>query len=308
MSMIITIFGIYIVGENTHQNLSILTKVNKLPVFYIPHPWYNTGSNLRGDVMITCQNLKQMAKADIRNGKSFIFKASLLFFVITLIFALLLMYLSGYNRYMVNMSNIMAELYSDPEMLANPTEEFVLDLIEEIDLATPKIAPAAGVLMVIIFIMNGLVSAGFEGYCLKVSRKEDVKVLDILRSFEQFGKALCLLVIRALSVAVGTFFFIVPGIILNYSFSQCFMVMYDHPEYSVFKCLRESAKIMRGHKMMLFVLQFSFILWHFADQLVMQVLYVAVLKIYTKPYIGLAQAHFYNTIIGRMPAPEETAQ
>ncbi|MBQ8831773.1 MAG: DUF975 family protein [Oscillospiraceae bacterium] len=247
--------------------------------------------------MITCQTLKQMAKTDMKNGKSFIFKASLLLFVISIIFSLLITFLSGYNRYMNNMNNILAEVYSDPEMLANPTEEFLLELAEEIELAAPKIAPAAMVLIAIIIIMNGMLSAGYEGYCLKVTRNSEVKALDILRSFEHFGKALCLLIIRSAAVAVGSVFFIIPGVIAYYSFSQCFMVMYDHPEYSVFKCLGESARIMRGHKMMFFVLQFSFIGWHIVSDLITSVIGVAVLQIYTKPYIGLAQAHFYNAII-----------
>ena len=246
--------------------------------------------------MITCQHIKLMAKNDFRSGRSFVLKAALLLFVISLIFSLLITFLSGYNRYMNNMNNILAELYSDPEKLANPSEEFILELAEEISLATPKIAPAAMVLIAVIIVLNGMVSAGFEGYCLKVTRKEEVKALDILRSFEHFGKALCLLIIRSAAVAVGSVFFVAPGIIAYYAFSQCFMIMYDHPEYSVFKCLKESAKLMLGHKMMFFVLQFSFIGWHIVSDLITSIIGVAVLQIYTKPYIGLSQAHFYNLL------------
>ena len=117
--------------------------------------------------------------------------------------------------------------------------------------------------------------------------------MDIMRSFEHFGKALCLIIIRTLAVAVGSIFFVAPGIIAYYAFSQCFMVMYDHPEYSVFKCLGESAKLMRGYKAMFFVLQFSFILWHFVSNLSAATL---LLRIYSVPYIGISQAHFYNLL------------
>ena len=246
--------------------------------------------------MITFQTLKNMAKTDMKTVKPSVFKASILLFVIALIFSLLITYLSGYDRYMTNMGNILAEVYQNPEKLQNPTEDFIIELAEEIEAATPKIKPAAIVLIAVIIIMQGLVSAGFEGYCLKVSRREEAKVLDIMRSFEHFGKALALMIIRAIAVAVGFVFFFFPGILAYYSFSQCFMIMYDHPDYSVFRCLKESAKLMRGHKMALFILQISFIVWHIVSDLITSVIGIAVLQIYTKPYIGLSQAHFYNCI------------
>ena len=246
--------------------------------------------------MITCQNIKQMAKVNMKAGKSFIFKASLLLLAISLILSLLVTQLSGINRYMTNINNIVAEINSKPEMLVNPTEDFINEIADELMNAAPKIAPAAYVLITVIILMNGMLKAGFEGYCLKVTRKEEAKVLDILRSFEHFGKALCLLIIRSVAVAVGMLFFVAPGIIAHYAFSQCYMIMYDHPEYSVFKCLKESAKLMRGHKMMFFVLQFSFFFWYFAENLLMQFTVVNLLQIYTRPFIGISQAHFYNLL------------
>ena len=56
--------------------------------------------------MITCQNIKQMAKVNMKAGKSFIFKASLLLLAISLILSLLVTQLSGINRYMTNINNM----------------------------------------------------------------------------------------------------------------------------------------------------------------------------------------------------------
>ncbi len=246
--------------------------------------------------MITCQNLKQMAKNDMKTVKPSVFKASILFFVIAVIISLLISNLSGYNRYMNNMNSIMAEVYQKPDMMLEPTEEFIAELTAELEAAVPKIAPPAAALTAILIIMNGILSAGFEGYCLKVVRKEEAKALDIMRSFEHFGKVLLLLIIRTLATVIGAVFFIVPGILAHYSFSQCFMVLYDNPDYSVFRCLKESARIMRGHKLMLFILQISFIFWYLISNFVTLSIGVAVLQIYTKPYIGISQAHFYNYI------------
>lgn len=257
--------------------------------------------------------LKNLSKENMRKTKPSVYKAALLLFIITVILSILVTYLSGYDRLLVNLNNISMELQQKQELLLDPTEEFIEELAAKFEAATPKIAPFAGVLIFIVIIMTGMVNAGFEGYCLKVSRTEETKALDIMRSFEHFGKALLLVIIRFAATFVGMFFFVFPGIIAYYSFSQCFMVLYDHPEYSVFKCLKESSQIMKGRKMIFFSLQVSFIFWYLLESIVALpitsgsvVIALPVLTIYTKPFRGITYAHFYNSLVcTTTSAPEQ---
>lgn len=248
--------------------------------------------------------LKKLSKENMRKTKPSVYKAALLLFIITVVLSILVTYLSGYDRMIVKINNLYTELQQNQDMLIDPTDEFLEEFATKFEASIPKIAPAAGFLIVVIIILTGMVNAGFEGYCLKVSRMEETKAMDIMRSFEHFGKALLLLIIRSLATAIGAIFFVFPGIIAYYSFSQCFMVLYDHPEYSVFKCLKESAQIMKGRKMIFFSLQVSFVIWYLLESLVALpitagsvVIALPVLTIYTKPFRGITYAHFYNSLV-----------
>ena len=248
-----------------------------------------------------------MAKADWRRDRRAIFKAAALLLILSLILTLLVSFLS--ERFTLMMVNISNELNSKPEMLLNPTEEFANEVFNELSAAFSTFTPASIVLITVIQLMQAFLNVGFEGYCLRASRKQEQKARDIMCSFEHFGKVLAMLIIRSAAVAVGSVFFVFPGIIAYYAFSQCFMIMYDHPEYSALRCLSESAKLMRGHKMMFFVLQFSFILWRFLENIVMQLTVVNLLMLYTRPYIGLSQAHFYNLLSRpEMYTPQQETQ
>lgn len=247
--------------------------------------------------MPSFQLLKKMSKENMRSTKPSIYKASLLLFVITIILSLLIAYLSGYDRYLTNMNNIMNELSQKSELLENPTDEFLDKLSAQLEAAIPKLTPFAVILLILIILMYQMLDIGFAGYCLKVIRHEDAKARDIMRSFEYPLKSFALLIIRTLATAIGAIFFIIPGLIAYYSFSQCFMVMYDHPEYSVFRCLKESSRLMKRRKMLFLTLQLSFILWYFLDNVVSMLVSVPLLSIYTAPYKSLTYAHFYNALL-----------
>ena len=274
-----------------------MTKIYKIAIYNYEKPWYNGNNSKRGDVMLTCQVLKKLAKRDMHHTKPSVFKASILYFVIAVIISLLVIRISGYDRFITNLSNIAAEINQKPEMLTEPTEEFINEVYSELETAMPKISPAAACLVAVLILMNNFLNIGFQGYCLKVCRKQETRALDIMCGFEHFGKALIISVIVTVCVAVGSMLFVIPGIIAACTFSQCYMIMFDHPEYSALRCLKESAKMMKGRKIWFFILQFSFIAWIFVSNLITSLIGVGVLEIYLKPYMGLAQAHFYNEIV-----------
>lgn len=89
---------------------------------------------------------------------------------------------------------------------------------------------------------------------------------------------------------------IVPGIIkgLGYTFSM--YVAAEHPEISPIEALRRSEKMMKGHKMELFVLMLSFIGWMVLAPFTLGILYIWLI-----PYMQASLVNFYNSI---KPDPE----
>lgn len=84
------------------------------------------------------------------------------------------------------------------------------------------------------------------------------------RGFERFGlifKAFGMSVMRALAVCAGLLLFIVPGIILAYSYCMAEYIMARNPGAGALEALRQSRVFMRGRKTRFFCLSLSFIGW-----------------------------------------------
>ena len=85
--------------------------------------------------------------------------------------------------------------------------------------------------------------------------------------------------------------FVIPGIIKAFSYSMAYYVKIDHPEYDWNACIKESMRIMDGHKMELFVLMLSFIGWT-----IVGLCACGIGLLWVEPYIETAYANFYNSI------------
>ena len=93
-------------------------------------------------------------------------------------------------------------------------------------------------------------------------------------------------------VAIGSLIFVIPGIILGYSFSMAFYIINDHPEMTAMEALRESRRLMQGHKMDYFLLQMSFYGWF-----LLGVLCFGIGTLWASAYLSTANAVFYEELI-----------
>ena len=79
--------------------------------------------------------------------------------------------------------------------------------------------------------------------------------------FKKFWNRILLGLLKYTLILCGLCLFIVPGIILIYSYSLAEIIALENPDYSPKKCLFESRSTMNGCKMDLFKLDLSFIWW-----------------------------------------------
>lgn len=93
-------------------------------------------------------------------------------------------------------------------------------------------------------------------------------------------------------VAIGSMIFVIPGIIFSYSFSMAFYIINDHPEMTAMEALRESRRLMNGHKMQYFILNLSFIGWMLLGSLCF-----GVGTLWASAYMSTANAVFYEELV-----------
>jgi len=88
-----------------------------------------------------------------------------------------------------------------------------------------------------------------------------------------------------------SFLLIVPGIIKAISYSAAPYILASNPEISAPEAVRQSKKIMKGHKADFFVMVLSFIGW-----VLLACLTLGILLIWLAPYMETTYANFYASI------------
>lgn len=143
-------------------------------------------------------------------------------------------------------------------------------------------------------IVTGPLAFGVAFIFLNLARKNDgqIDLKDIFKGFtDDFGGTLLLGLLQSLFIFLWSLLFIIPGIVKSYAYAMAFYIKVDHPEYDWKACLDESQKMMKGHKMDLFVLDLSFIGWYIVGSLCL-----GIGTLWVSPYHYAARANFYESV------------
>ena len=164
--------------------------------------------------------------------------------------------------------------------------------------------PSGAALAVVLWLMTPVIDVGFMSYCLKLIRGQGGEYKDLLNGFLFFGKILLITIITLILTTLWSLLFIFPGIAAHYRYRQAYYILLDDPNKGVLQCIRESGRLMAGHKLELFLLDISFLGWILVDILVVWLLPIPfslpVIQIWLKPYMGLTRAGFYDKLIGSL--------
>lgn len=143
----------------------------------------------------------------------------------------------------------------------------------------------------VILLFSPVLILGVHHVYLKATTDEKPHFSAMFSKMSQFGTALTTYLLIGIFVSLWSLLLIIPGIIAAYSYSMVYFILAEHPEMSALEAIKESKRIMRGHKFDLFVLQLSFFWW--------SLLIVATFgfaAVYVIPYAQMAKANFYNEI------------
>ena len=169
--------------------------------------------------------------------------------------------------------------------------EEMMEYFEQVsqDMSIPLMA---GVVLMVYNIFVSIINVGYCRVCLMTAREEQIAFRDIFEAFGFWVKAVLLMLVQGIIIMLGTLCFVVPGIILSFSYSQTTFVLIDNPDMGIFEILRRSRKMMDGHKIEFFVFDISYILWNMLTAV------IGVAAVFVLPYMNVGRALYYEHLCG----------
>lgn len=124
------------------------------------------------------------------------------------------------------------------------------------------------------------------------AKPEVSNLFDIFKNQRLCGNSIVLYLLIYVFTYLWSLLLVVPGIIKSLSYAMAPFIMAENEYYmSPRDAIKESMRIMEGHKMDLFKLCLSFIGWY-----LLAMLTCGILTIYVEPYFQATLANFYNEI------------
>lgn len=144
-----------------------------------------------------------------------------------------------------------------------------------------------------VFVGNQIL-VGARRFFLKYRKNHPVEVGELFKSYtdKTFLNVAKVTFIKDLSVFLWSLLCIVPGIIKAYEYAAVEYILAVNPTMEYTRALDLSKKVMNGHKMELFELQFSFLGWHILSLFTCGLLNI----LYIQPYLLIAEAEFFSYV------------
>lgn len=149
------------------------------------------------------------------------------------------------------------------------------------------------IFLVDIFLWNPF-SVGVERFMLK-SVDDQAQVKEIGYAFDHSYKNIVrTLFHRDLQILLWALLLFIPGVYKKYQYRMVSYIMAEYPDMEYRRALQLSKDMMNGHKWNAFVLDLSFILWHFLGTITCGIVEI----FYVQPYQQLTNAALYRRLSG----------
>ena len=168
-----------------------------------------------------------------------------------------------------------------------------------ISIATALITRILGLIPAVGWILSAVASVGISAVTTYGLTKIYLNLTDgiapsidvIISGAAEWARTLVTLLLVGIFTWLWSLLLIVPGIIKGLSYSQAIYILVDNPDISAGDAVKESMRIMDGHKMEYFVLQLSFIPW----ALLIAVTF-GIAALYVGPYMQTTYANYYRYV------------
>lgn len=175
----------------------------------------------------------------------------------------------------------------------------IIFLFSAPSLATLLVEVTNPILTIFLFVIETVFSVcigsvlhySFRKMSLKALHNENVEISQLFEGFKIYGRVICKSLTETVLISIGMLFFIVPGIILNYSLAMSDFILADNPDLSASEAIEESHEMMKGHRLELFELDLSFAGWF-----LLEFLTLGLLSLWVTPYHLISHAAFYESL------------
>ena len=227
--------------------------------------------------------LKARAKMIIASSKPSPILVGLVFLALTVVVSLLSTRIYGLSFDQATLERYMNAIYSG-------NADYALYYLEQL-----RPAPSAYLISLALQLVLTIVSAGFVLFLLNTIRQTGACFGNLLDGFGMLGRIILLNILEYIFIVLWSMLFVIPGIIASYRYRMALYLLLDHPEMSAMQCIRESKRMMKGHKWELFVMDLSFLGW----QLIAGIPVVGyIVQVWTTPYVGMSYALYYEALRG----------
>ena len=127
---------------------------------------------------------------------------------------------------------------------------------------------------------------------LDFKREENLTVGKLFVGFNEFGRIFLTMLLEYVYITLWTFLFVIPGFVKAYSYAMTPYVLRDDPQIRYDAAISRSMKLMKGHKLQLFLLDLSFIGW-----VILSCCTLGIGFLFLLPYVNTAHAHFYEDLL-----------
>lgn len=147
--------------------------------------------------------------------------------------------------------------------------------------------------IVISALITNVIEVGGKRYFLE-NREHKTYVSQVLYGFSCGSYLNCVktMFLRNLYIFGWSLLLIIPGIVKGYAYAMVPYIMAENPSMNSDRAIGLSEEMMKGHKMELFVLQLSFIGWHFLNACTFGIVGI----FYANPYIHATYAEYFSAV------------
>lgn len=143
-----------------------------------------------------------------------------------------------------------------------------------------------------IFVINVL-EIGFMCAFLKLYRERDTEITANMISFslKNYWHKVLGMFLMGLYIILWSLLLVIPGIIKVFSYAMTPYILNEYPNVGVDDSIDISRKMMKGHKLDLFLLELSFIGW-----ILLSIITMGIGFLWVVPYMQTALAGFYEDV------------
>lgn len=145
--------------------------------------------------------------------------------------------------------------------------------------------------VIVSLILTSLVSVGYAQFNIDLIDGDKPRIGTLFSKVKQIGTIILANLMIFIRVLLGTFLFVIPGIIAVYKYAMVNYIIAENPGISAREALERSKEIMRGNKFRFFLLGLSFFGWAHVV-----VLTLGIAGIWVVPYMQASYASFYREI------------